>query len=158
MANSYQPIFSGIPSTPSGGQLTNTAPAALTTSDGVTTIGTNSIKIFTSAATYGSYLSSIRFSPYATTASTATTATIFRVYLSSVTSGVTTAANTWLIAEVSAASQTAAPPTNSTYFIEVPINRALPPGYTILVTQHAVCAASTGWQCVPWAGDYVATP
>lgn len=158
MANNYQPIYSGIPSTPSGGQLTNSAPAALTTSDGVTTIGTNSIKVFTAAATYGSYLSCIRFSPYATAAATSTTATVFRIYLSSITSGATTAANTWLIQEVAVASQSAANSTTATQFIEVPINRALPPGYTILVTQHAVAGANTGWQVVPFAGDYVATP
>lgn len=159
MSNNYQPIFSGVPSTPSGGQLTNSSPTAVTKSDGVfTAIGTDCIKVFTSAATYGSYLSSIRFSPYASVASSVTTATVFRIYLSSITSGATTAANTWLIDEFAVAGQTAAQPTISSYFFERPVNRALPPGYTILVSQHAVAAANTGWQVVPFAGDFVATP
>ena len=157
MANSYQPICVGLPKT-SSQQLTNTSPSALTRSDGVATIATDIALVFTAAATYGSYLSKVRLSPYATTAATATTATVIRLYISQQSAGATTATNTWLIHEIPVASQTAAHSTNGTFYIDVAINMPIGAGLSLLVSQHAVAAASTGWQVTAFYGDFVATP
>lgn len=152
MAQNTNPIFTLVPALGTG-QLTPSV-TANTKSDGVGTIGTDLVKVFTADATNGSYVSSIRLCPYASVASTATTATTIRIFLSSATSGATTAATAWLIQEVAAASQTADASTAATFYIEIPINRPIPAGYTILVSQHVVAAANTGWQAVVFAGHY----
>lgn len=158
MPNNYDPIYVGIPSSVTPAQLTNSSPSANTRSDGVGTIGTDLIKLFTGATTYGSRVSSIRIMPYATAAATATVATVIRFFLSTKTSGATTAADTWLIWEQAVASQSGASSTVAAYPIDIPFNRVIPPGYTLLVSQHAVQNANTGLQIVPEAGDYVSTP
>jgi hypothetical protein len=152
MPANTSPIYTLSPALGSG-QLTPSV-TANTKSDGAGTIGTDIIKVFTADATNGSYVSSLRFCPYATVAATATTSTTLRVFISTQTSGATTAADTWLFAEVSAAAQTADHSTNATFAIEIPINRILPPSYTILVTQHVVAAANTGWHATVFAGNY----
>lgn len=151
MAINNSPIFTGLPDV----QAT-TITAANTKSDGSGTIGADIFKAFTADATNGGYVSDIRFSPFASVAATATTATVLRIYLSSVTSGVTTSSNTWLIQEIAAPSQTADQTTVSTNALSFAINRAIPPGYTILVSAHHAPAANTGWQCVVFGGKYTA--
>lgn len=128
--------------------------AANTKSDGSGTIGTDIYKCFTAGAN-GSFVSKVRFSPTATVASTATAATCFRIYISTKTSGATTpGTDTWQIAEISAAAQTADAPTANTYPIEIPINVAIPASYTVLVSNHVVANASTAWVAVVFGGDY----
>ena len=127
---------------------------ANTKSDGSGTIGTDIVRIFTADPTNGSYVSSIRLSPYAIVANTTTTATVIRVFISSITAGATTSANTWLIQEISVGAQAASNPATATFFIEVPVNRPLPPSFTILVSQHAAAATNTGWHCVVFGGHY----
>lgn len=131
-----------------------TGGTANTQSGGVGTIGTDMFKAFTADATNGSYVSKVRLQPVATTAATATTATTIRIYVSNKTSGATTQADTWLIAEVSAAAQTADHSTNSTFPIDVPLNFMLPPNYTILVSHHVVNAANTSWTATVFGGNY----
>lgn len=128
--------------------------AANVKSDGAGTVGTDIFKAFTANATNGSYVSSVRLCPFASAAATTTTATTLRIFISSATSGTLTSANNWLFAEVSASAQVAAHSTNATFFIEIPVNRILPASYTIMATTHVVPAASTGWQCTVFAGDY----
>ncbi len=128
--------------------------AANTRSDGVGTIGTDMFKVFTADATNGSFVQRVRLSPVATAAATATTATVHRLYISTKTSGGTTQADTWLIQEVSAPAQTADQTAVATAFLEVPINVALPPSYTILVSTHLANAANTSWTAVVFAGNY----
>lgn len=120
---------------------------------GIGTIGTDSFIAFT-AGSNGAWIEKVRFSPGATVAATATTATTLRVFVTSVTTGATTAANTHLVAEVAAAAQTAAHSTNATFYIDVPLGFALPATYQVLVTNHVVNAANTGWKAVGIGGDY----
>ena len=148
-APNTSPIYSLTPN------ISGIAPsAANTNSDGTGTIGTNIFKAYT-AGTQGSYISVIRWCPVGTAAATSTTATVGRIFLSSLTSGTTgPGTNTFLLAEYSLAVQSADHSTNATFFIEVPVYKALPPSWTILVTNHAAPAANTAWQAVVYGGDY----
>jgi hypothetical protein len=149
MAANTSPIYSLTPNI-SGIEPT----AANTNSDGTGTIGTNIFKAYTAGAN-GSYISVIRWSAVGTAAATSTTATVGRIFVSSINSGTTSPGNnTWLLAEYSLAVQSTDHSTNATFFIEVPINKALPGGWTILVTNHAAPAANTAWQAVVYGGDY----
>ncbi len=122
---------------------------ALTKSDGasVTGIATDIFKAFT-AGSNGSYVERIRLSPVGTTAATATTPTVHRIYLSTVTSGITANTDTILIQEVGAAAQTADHSTTATFFFEIPLN------WTILVSTHVVNAANTNWEAVVFGADF----
>jgi len=148
MAANTNPIFSLTPQV-SGVAVT----AANTSSSGTGTIGTDIFKAYTAGAD-GAWLSRLRISPFATVAATATTATVARVFVSSATSGATTAANTLLIAELSLPSVTADHSTNATQGVEVPLNFALKALWTVLVTTHAAPATNTGQQFVVFAGDF----
>lgn len=151
-APNTNPIYSLVPGI-AAGQLTASV-TANTKSDGVGTIGTDIIKCFTADATNGSYVKKIRLQPYASTAATATTATTLRLFISSKTSGATTAADTFCFQEISAAAQTADHSTTATFFIEIPVNETWPASYTILASQHVVAAANTGWQVIVFYGNY----
>lgn len=128
--------------------------AANTRSDGQGTIGSDIYKVFTGGSN-GSFVNTIRFAPTASAASTALAATTFRIYLSSVGSGPTTpGTNVWQIGELPAATQTADQTTTATYYLEFPLNRAIPTGYFILVSMHIVANANTFWHVTGWGGDY----
>lgn len=149
MAANTSPIFTATSNISAA-----TISAANTKSDGSGTIGTDIFKAFTADATNGSYVSNIRFSLTASVAATASTATVLRVFISNITSGATTNANTHLFTEVAVASQSGANSGTATYQIEIPINRFLPASWTILITSHAAPAANTVWEGVVYAGNY----
>jgi hypothetical protein len=149
MAGNSDPLFS------KAGKIGAVAvTAANTSSQGGGTIGTNIFLAFTADATNGSFVREVRFMPAATAAGTATTATVARVFISSVTSGATTSSNTHLFADIALGSQTADSTTSGTFPVIVLMNIALPPNYTILVTNHAAPAANTHWKCTVVGGDY----
>lgn len=127
--------------------------AANTSSQGGGTIGTDIFLAFTADATNGSFVREVRFSATATTPTT-TTATVARVFVSSVTSGATTSSNTHLMQEIALPAIGADNASSATYPVVIPLNFALPPGYTVLVTNHAAPAASTAWKAVVVAGHY----
>jgi len=110
-------------------------------------------KLFTAGAD-GSYVSTIKLMPWATVAGTATTATVIRTFTSTLGSGATTSADTFLLDEKSAAAQTVDSATVGVYPIEIQINKALPAGMSILMSIHAAPAANTGWAATIFAGDY----
>jgi hypothetical protein len=126
--------------------------AANTSSQGGGTIGTDIFKAFQADATNGGYVRELRWS-LAETTSTASTATVGRVFISSVTSGATTSSNTHLIAEVALATQTPSG-TLPGVPVVVPLDFALPPGYTILVTNNVIPVANTHWKAVVFGGKY----
>lgn len=154
-APNTNPVYSIVPNV-SAAQLTPSI-TANTKSDGAGTIGTDIVKVWTSGSAgsnaAGSNLKKIRIQPYATVANTATTATIIRLFLSTKTSGVTTAADTWCITEVGMVSQAADHSTNMAYFVDVPVGETIPNGYTILASQHVIAAANTGYQIIAFSGD-----
>ena len=127
--------------------------AANTSSQGGGTIATDIFKAFTAEATNGSYITKVRFIPTATTPTT-TTATVGRVFLSSITSGATTSADTWLLAEITLPAIAADNASNASSFFDIPLNCAIPAGYTILVTNHAAPAANTAWRATVLGGNY----
>ena len=128
--------------------------AANTSSQGGGTIGTDIFLAFTCDATNGSFIQRVRFIPTAT-APTTTTATVGRVFFSTVASGATTSANTWLWQDIGLPAIPADNTVAGTTFFDVPLGFALPSGVqTILVTNHAAPAASTAWRAVVIAGDY----
>jgi hypothetical protein len=151
MAANTSPIYSLTPNI-KGVAVT----AGNTNSDGTGTVSTNMFQAYT-AGTNGSYVSVIRWSAVATTAASATTATVGRIFvcnLPAVSGGACNNTNTWLFAEFSLASQSADHTTNATFFIEVPVYKALPSGWAIMVTNHVAPTGSTSWQAVVYGGDY----
>ena len=147
MANS-DPIF-----TRNGALNSVLVTAANTSSQGGGTIATDIFKAFTADATNGSYVQRVRWLPTATTPTT-TTATVGRVFISSVTSGATTSANTWLWDEVVLPATAADNASAAVTEFDIILGFALNPGYTILVTNHAAPAANTAWRAIVVAGDY----
>jgi hypothetical protein len=128
--------------------------AANTSSQGGGTIGTDIFLAATCDATNGSFIQRVRWIPTATAATT-TTATVGRVFLSTVASGATTSANTWLWQEVALAPIAADNATASVIFFDIVLGFAIPSGtQTILVTNHAAPAANTAWRAVVIGGDY----
>lgn len=149
MPANTNPIFT---LTPTVGAASVTA--ANTRSDGNGTIGTDIYKVYTAGAN-GAFFNSVRLAPTASVAATALAATTFRFYLCSIGSGATTpGTNVWQIGEMAAAAQTADQTTVATYFLEFPLNRAIPANYTILVSMHIVANANTAWHATGWGGDY----
>lgn len=149
MAGNTDPIFSKV------GRIDSALiTAANTSSQGGGTIGTDIFKAFTADATNGSFIQRVRLIPTATAANTNTGATVGRIFISSVTSGATTSANTFLVAEVSLPVIQADSSTVGAAFFDVVLGIALPAGYTILVTNHAAPAANTAWRAIVFGGDY----
>jgi hypothetical protein len=148
MPANTSPVFT---LTPNIGIVSPTA--ANTKSDGGGTVATDIFKAFTAGAN-GSFVWRVRINPVASAAGTATTATVGRVFYSTVTSGATTNANTFLIGEVALPSVTADSASAATNPIEIIINMAIPTGSFIHVTTHAAPAASTLQQFTVIGGDY----
>lgn len=126
--------------------------AANTSSQGGGTIGTD-IFLVGSVGASGSFVDRVRFSPTAT-APTTTTATVGRVFYSTVSSGATTNANTFLIGEVTLSAIAADNASASAPMFDVPVSINLPAGSTILVTNHAAPAANTAWVATLIGADY----
>src|ERR1041385_2452304 len=97
MAANTAPIFS---LTPNVSSVTLTTTAANTSSAGGGTVATDIFKVFTTGAN-GSFVQKIRFMSVASAANTTGVATTLRVFISSVGSGATSAADTFLIGEIS---------------------------------------------------------
>lgn len=151
MAANTAPIFTETPVV-GAGAWTNSS-TANTTSTGAGTVGTSMVKLFTSGAD-GSFINRIRISPAGSTAATATTATVARFYISTITSGATTNADTFLFAEVACPAQTADQTTTATSYIEIPCGFYIPTGYFIHMSMHHAAAANTQWTALVLGGNY----
>jgi hypothetical protein len=130
--------------------------AANTRSDGVGTIGTDIFLVGTASASEDAFLKRIELWPTASVAATATTATVARAFLSTQSSGATTAANTQPIGERALASQSAANSTTAVSPIVIPFNDTVPAGTSVLVTNHAAPATNTRWKAIAYWGEYAA--
>jgi hypothetical protein len=154
------PIYTETPKV-SGTILPAVAATAQNNSQGNGTIGGATPNMFLafSAGADGSYLQKVRFTLSGATANVASTAAVLRVYVSTVNTGSTTSADTWLIQEVNAAAQTpnvVTTLTGATYPIDIPLNFAIPSGYYLLVGISAVStvANSPVWVVTTYGGDY----
>lgn len=130
---------------------------AQTNSQGIGTVGTDYFVAF-SAGADGSYLQRTRFS-LTSAANVSSTASVIRLYVSTASAGAATTLNTWLIQEVTAASQTpnvVTTLTGATYPIDIPLNFAIPTGYNLLVGISAttVSANAPTWIATTYGGDY----
>ena len=111
-------------------------------------------KLLTADATNGAFLDYVRFMLTASVASTSSTATLARLYLSSITTGATTSADTFLFAEIALPVTIGDSPTIAQNPIDWPCQFRIPAGYTILCSIHAAPAANTAWIATAYAGDY----
>ena len=126
--------------------------AGNTSSQGGGTIGTD-IFLTGSAGSSGTFIERVRFSPTATTATTMT-ATVARIFYSTVSSGSTTSANTFLLGECLLPAISAGNSTVPAASVDFPLNMSLPTGTTVLVTNHAAPAANTAWVAILIGADY----
>jgi hypothetical protein len=126
--------------------------SANTSSAGGGTVGIDIFKTFTAGAN-GSFAQKVRFMSVAT-APTTGVATTLRVFYSTVGSGSTTAANTFLIGEISVPAIASDATTAATNYYDFIINAALPTGSFIHVAQHVAQTANQNWVAVTFGGDY----
>lgn len=123
--------------------------AGNTSSEGGGTVGVDIFLCFTAGAE-GAFVEYVRFIATGTTP-TLTTATVGRVFRSSIAAGATTPADTFLVDEVTLPAVNADNATTAVNKFDVPINCALAPNETLLVT----CHVATAWRAVAMgAGDY----
>jgi hypothetical protein len=151
MAVTATPIFGQTPQR--SGAVWTPSSTANTRNDGVGTIGTSMLLCYTAGAN-GAYIDRIRLHPVGLVAATATTATVGRVYLSTVSSGSTTATDTKLWQEVALPAQTTAQTTTATVPIDIPVGIRIAASDDILFSMHHVAAANTAWQIQVIATDY----
>lgn len=155
MAANTNPIYTLVPKV-STAVITTTY--AQVKSDG-TSAGTSNDRMvlaFT-AGTEGSYVDCIRFSCVASAAATSSVATTLRAYLSTVAApeaGATTSANTHCIGEISVPIVVASHSTNATNFYEIIVNKAIPTGTYIHVSQHVAQTTNQVWKAMVFGGDY----
>jgi hypothetical protein len=97
----------------------------------------------------------VRFHCVATAAAVNSVATTLRVYLSTVASpGATTPADTFLIGEVSVPIIAASHSTNATNYFDCVINKIIPAGTYLHVSQHVAQTANQYWNALAFAGDF----
>lgn len=151
-APNFQPIW-GL--TPNVGNATITTTSAQTASNGASAGSSPDLmfKAFTAGA-QGSYIDTIRFFSVATGSITGV-ATVLRAYTSTVASpGATTAANTFLLGELSVGAIASSNSTNATSYYDMPINKAVNSGSFIHVSQHVAQTANQNWIAQVWGLDY----
>ena len=76
------------------------------------------------------------------------------MFISSVTSGATTSANTFIVGEITLPAIAADNASTGVIWFDVMLGFAIDPSFTVLVTNHAAPAANTAWRAVVVAGDY----
>jgi hypothetical protein len=158
MPANTSPIFS---LTPNVGTTKIATTSAVVTSDGSST-GATIVLMYSAFASgaNGSFVQRVRFSTVASAAAVNSVATTLRVYISTVSTsvgsaaGATTAANTQLLAEVSVPIISSSNSTNATNYYEIPLNIAIPTSRWILVSQHIAQTTNQQWQATVFGGDY----
>ena len=129
--------------------------AANTNSDGTGNITTPTMYVvFTPDPTNGSFLEFVRVMVVASAPATAGAATVIRLYLSSISSGATTSANTHLIYELALPAITADQTTTATNFYDIPMGFAIPAAMYLLASTHIVANANTHNLVTAFGGDY----
>jgi hypothetical protein len=88
------------------------------------------------------------------TAPTTGVATVLRIFLSTVGSSTTTAADTFLIGEISVPAIASDSATLATNYYDFIINQAIPTGYFVHVTQHTAQTTNQNWIALTFGGDY----
>ena len=97
----------------------------------------------------------VRFRCVASAAAVASVATTLRVYLSTVASpGATTPADTFLLDEISVPAITASHSTNATNYFDCVINKVIPAGTYLHVSQHVAQTANQNWIALAFGGNF----
>lgn len=153
MAANTNPTFTLTPNT---GRVSIPTTNAQVKSDGTSAgSGTDLMYLAFTVGAFGSLVDSIRFFSVANTAATTGVATVLRAYLSTVgTPGATTAANTFLIGEVSVPAVASSHSTNATNYYEIVLKKRYPTGTFILVSQHVAQTTNQNWIAIVDGGDY----
>ncbi len=138
MAQNVQPIFTKVPKINWG---TNKITTANTAKDGTGTV----LTVFTADVTNGSYLSSISFRAAGTNV-----ATVARIFINNGSTNATDS-NNILYNEITLTATTLSEVTATSNYV-LPMNIALPPGYTINITIGTTVAA--GYYVSAVGGDY----
>jgi hypothetical protein len=139
--------------TPNVGSTKIPTTAALVRSNGSGSIGTDMFLVW-SAGVSGSLLQSIRFQSVANAAAVNSVATTLRTFVGNADTGDMTTASCYLLAEISVPLTSTANSTNATNYYDIPINRALPSGSYILVSQHVAQTTNQYWQATAFGGNY----
>lgn len=155
MAANTAPIYTRVPNI---GSANITTTYAQTKSNGTSAASGNDFMVnaFIAGAD-GSYVDTVRFSSVGNAAGINSVATTLRVYLSDVadpSSTPTTTADTFLLNEISVPIVATSNSTNATNYYEVPINKAIPTGKYIHVSQHVAQTTNQNWQAIVFGGDY----
>ena len=158
MPANTQPIYS---LTPNVGTVLLGTTSAQVKSDGTSAgSGTDLMYGAFASGSNGSFVQRVRFSTVASAANTTGVATVLRIYLSTVSTtvgsaaGATTSANTFLLAEISVPAIASSHSTNATNYYEVVLNIPIPTGRWILVSQHVAQTTNQAWNAKVFGGDY----
>lgn len=155
MAANINPIYT---LTPKVSIAVITTTYAQVKSDGTSAGSSNDRMVLAfTAGSNGSYVDCIRFSCVANTAATSSVATTLRAYISTVAApeaGATTQANTHCIGEISVPIVVSSHSTNATNFYEIILNKAIPSGTYIHVSQHVAQTTNQVWKATVYGGDY----
>lgn len=150
-----------VPGTPNIGSVKIGTTSAQVKSDGTSAgSGTDLMYAVFASGANGSFIQRVRFNTVASAAATNSVATTLRVYKSTVSTtvgtaaGATTSSNTFLLAEISVPIISSSHSTNATNYYEVPLNMALPASTWILVSQHIAQTTNQQWQAQAFGGDY----
>jgi len=125
-------------------------------SDGTSAgVGADMMYKLLTAGANDTLVDAVRFHCVASAAAVASVATTLRVYVSTVaTPGATTAADTFLLGEVSVPAITASHSTNATNYFDCVINKIIPAGTYLHVSQHVAQTANQNWIALGFAGDF----
>lgn len=158
MPANTSPIFT---LTPNVGTVLLGTTSAQVKSDGTSAgTGTDLMYCVFASGSNGSFVQRVRFNTVASAAATTGVATTLRVYLSTVSTsvgsaaGATTSSNTFLLAEVSVPAISSSHSTNATPYFDIPLNIALPASRWILVSQHVAQTTNQAWNAKCFGGDY----
>ena len=153
MAGSTQPRFTTLANV---GRVSIPTATAQVKSDGTSAgAGADFMYKLLTAGANDTLVDSVRFFCVASAAAVTSVATTLRVYLSTVASpGATTAADTFLIGEVSVPAQVASHSTNATNYYDVILNKVIPTGTYLHVSQHVAQTANQNWVAIAFAGDF----
>ena len=151
MPSNTEPIYTGTP------KIESCTPVLVCAgTDGVGFVvsgGTVTHYIAFTAGTNGSYIKEARIKCSTTNGATAVAATSIRFFVSTISSGATSGANTHFITEVAIPTFTPSTSTSSPDFI-IPLNFAIESGKYLLCCTGVVANANTFYKVTTFGGDY----
>jgi hypothetical protein len=118
------------------------------------TIGTNCFLVGTVSSADGSYLQKIRFTFTSTTGVISVVASNINIFLSTISSGATSSADTYLYHTLQVPAQTISAVTTAPIMYEVPISIPIQTSRHVLVAQTVAANTNSAWVAHLIRGDY----